>query len=116
MRRLFSLLGNLLSLSVGRLSWSAPPWLSAIGSLIGRHPRASALAILLAVSAAAGYYAYRQLPIPLQYLATAEAPGLSQIVDDELQPQNLRIRFDVDPASRTAAAVAARRAPSMALT
>jgi uncharacterized protein YfaS (alpha-2-macroglobulin family) len=99
MRRLSSLVGNLLYPFIGRISWSAPPWLSAGGRLIGRHPRSSILVILLCLVAAAGYYAYQQLPKPLQYLATAGAPGLTQVVDDELVPQSLRIQFDYDPAS-----------------
>lgn len=96
MRRLFSLIGNLLAPVIGRLTWRAPPWLAAGGRLIGRRPRTSALAILLGVVAAAGWYAYQQLPKPLQYRATADAPGLTQVVDDALQIDSVRIRFDYD--------------------
>lgn len=113
MRRLFSQIGNLLALFVGRLSWSAPPWLQAIGQLIGRHPRFSAMTILLVVIASAGYYTYQQLPKPLQYLATASAPGLTPVVEDELQPESVRIEFDYDPTSEVEAA-ANRGAPSIA--
>ncbi len=100
MRRIILLISKLLSLTVGRISWSAPPWLSAGARLIGRKPRLSALAILLGIVAAAGYYAYQQRPKPLQYLATASAPGLSQVLDDELQPESVRIQFDYDRGER----------------
>jgi uncharacterized protein YfaS (alpha-2-macroglobulin family) len=104
MRRLLSLIGNLFYRFIGRISWSAPPWLTASGQLIGRHPRYTIMVILLGLVAVAGYYAYQQLPKPLQYLATASTPGLTQVVDDELMPESLRIQFDFDPASMVEAA------------
>ncbi|MEJ2590779.1 MAG: alpha-2-macroglobulin [Candidatus Thiodiazotropha sp.] len=113
MRRLFSLIGSLLYPLFGRLGWQAPPWLHAGGRLIGRHPRSAALSVLLGVIAATGYFAYQQMPKPLQYLATVDAPGLTRVVDDDLQIDALRIRFDYDTRTPGAATID-RGQPSVA--
>ena len=56
---------------------------------------------MLAVTAFAGYRYYESLPKPARVVARAVAPGITPIVDDELKPEPLAIRFAVQADPRT---------------
>lgn len=96
MQRLFALLGTILSPFIGRVSWSAPPWLAHSGSAIRRHPAITLLLLVIAAAGSGGYLYYQQLPKPLQYKGVVDAPGISTVVDEELRIDSLRIGFNYD--------------------
>jgi len=92
MQRLFALIGAILSPLIGRISWSAPPWMR----LLRRHGKKIFLLLLVAAGGAAIYDYYQNLPKELQYKAVVSAPGITSVSGDELRPDPLRIAFEYD--------------------
>ena len=73
---------------LGEFSWVPPAWLRRIG--VGRAGW-SLLALFVGAGMATGAYLYYQsLPKPLRVTISVEAPGVTAIVDDELEPDPLR--------------------------
>ena len=77
----------------GRLNWQAPPWLAAIGRMRREQPRSFwgvLIFLFLAGTVMTGaYYYYESLPKPLRYAVDVEPPGVTPIIDDKPQPQQL---------------------------
>jgi len=65
-------------------------------SLLKRHGKAVFLLLIIAAAGAAVYDYYRNLPVPLQYKAEVDAPGITSVSNDELHPDSLRITFGYD--------------------
>ncbi|MDJ0699630.1 MAG: alpha-2-macroglobulin [Woeseiaceae bacterium] len=84
---------RILRLLIGDISWTPPAWLARIG--VGRGLLVLAGLTALVVGGIATKRYFDSLPQPPRVVATAIAPGVSAIVDDEIRPQPLRIRFDV---------------------
>ena len=80
---------------LGEFSWVPPAWLRRIG--VGRAGW-SLLALFVGAGVATGVYLYYQsLPKPLRVTISVEAPGVTAIVDDELEPDPLRLDFQYSP-------------------
>ncbi|MEL7538190.1 MAG: MG2 domain-containing protein [Pseudomonadota bacterium] len=83
---------------IGVIRWTPPPWLTQFGVR-----RFGGLLVLVLAIAAGGYAYQRHLetkPKPPGIVATATAPGITPIVDGELVPQPLVLRFEVVPDPR----------------
>ncbi len=103
-RILLRLTRGLLTLLLGRLSWSAPGWLRGLGRLaqaggqrLRRHPRRSlAGGLLLALLAGAGGYAwhwYASLPQPHRVAYSVQAPALTDYRSDPMRVAPLVVDF-----------------------
>ncbi len=77
----------------GEFSWTPPPWLKRIGIIRFLGVIAVSAAIFWASLAVWEYYDSR--PGPPRVVASVRAPGVTPIVNGELQPQSLIINFDV---------------------
>ncbi len=77
----------------GELRWTPPRWLARFGVARALLVLAGFAALVLGSVAIKRYL--DALPKPPRVVATATAPGLSAVVDDEIRPQPLRISFDV---------------------
>ena len=86
---------TLLALLVGRVSWSAPPWLGALQAAIDRHRNGSAALLVVVIAAAAGYFYHASQPKPLMVRAIAAPIGLTQN-HENARPEPLELRFDYD--------------------
>ena len=76
---------------LGEFSWVPPAWLRRIGV---RRAGWSLLALSVGAAVATGAFLYYQsLPKPLRVTISVEAPGVTPIVDDELEPDPLRLDF-----------------------
>ena len=85
--------------SSGRLSatfsWTPPTWIERLGR---RRLAGAGGVVAIAATLAGGAYLYwQQLPKPLLVGVHAQAPGVTPIVDDELEPEPLRLLFDYLP-------------------
>ena len=85
----------------GEFQWTPPPWLKRIGILRFLGVVAASIAVFWASLAIWEYYDSR--PGPPRVVASAKAPGVTPIVDDELRPQPLYIDFDIRNDPRTPA-------------
>ena len=101
-------MGAFLKALFGTFAYTPPAWIERVGSkrfalTIGSTAIGAALVV-------GGYCIYQQLPKPLRVGVQVEAPGITPIVDDELEPLPLRLAFDylpnpdVEPASVLSAA------------
>ena len=76
---------------LGEFSWVPPAWLRRIGV---RRAGWSLLALSVGAAVATGAFLYYQsLPKPLRVTISVEAPGVTPIVDDEPEPDPLRLDF-----------------------
>ncbi|WP_078119220.1 alpha-2-macroglobulin [Thiosocius teredinicola] len=95
---IFRAIGKLLALIFGSLSWQAPPWLRPMTVWRRDHSatfnRSVLVLLLIGIAGGAAYFYYQTLPEPLRYVAAAESPRVTPVVNDELQPQPLIIRFN----------------------
>lgn len=95
----FRTFGRYLTRLVGSLTWTPPPWGTALARWRRQHPAGfwSGLALLLVllIGGVAGYLYYRQLPRPLTLRADIEAPGITPNVENP-QPDPLRVTFVYD--------------------
>ncbi len=90
---------GILSSLFGVIRWTPPGWLARIGRR--RFFTGIVIAVLLAGAAFAAYRYYESLPKPARVVAHATAPGITPIVEDELKPEPLAIRFSVQVDPRT---------------
>ena len=91
-------MGTLRSL-FGEFRWTPPQWARRIGRR--RFFIVVGVPILLLVVAVAGYRYYESLPKPARAVARAVVPGVTPVVNDELKPLPLVIKFAVTPDPRT---------------
>lgn len=82
----------------GELRWTPPNWLRQIDRR--RFFIGMGVTILLVVSAVAAIRYYESLPKPARVVARVVAPGITPVVDDELKPLPLTIKFSVRPDPR----------------
>mgnify|MGYP001817137077 CR=1 FL=1 len=83
----------------GEIRWTPPAWLHRIGRR--RFFAGIGIAVLLGVVVFAAWRYYESLPKPARIVASALAPGVTPIVDDELKPQLLTVKFSVKADPRT---------------
>ncbi len=84
---------GILNTLIGDFRWTPPPWLERIGIrrfLLG----IAGIAVLIYGGIELKNY-IDSLPQPPRVVASAQPPGISPVVDDEIRPQPLRIRFTV---------------------
>jgi len=90
-------IGSIFKGVFGRLSWQAPPWLVGINGFrrkqAGRFWGGLLTLMFITVAVTGAYLYYENLPKPLRYNAEALSPGVSPIVEGEISPQSLQIRF-----------------------
>ena len=95
MKKLLLFPFTLLAYLVGRISWSAPPWVSGVGLLINCYRRSFLTLVLLAIVAGGGFLYLDSLPKPVMVKASASAPGLTPNHRDAI-PDSIRLRFEYD--------------------
>jgi len=95
MKKFLLLPFKLLALAVGTISWSAPPWLSALGRLICTHRRVASALVVLAAVALGGYIWYDSLPKAVMVKAATSGIGITPNRRDA-KPDSLEIQFDYD--------------------
>ena len=95
MTRLLKLPFTLLALLLGRISWSAPPWLLGLRSLLNTHRKGSAVLLVVCIATAAGYIYYDSLPKPVMVKAETDGIGITGNSEDA-KPDPLELRFDYD--------------------
>ena len=84
---------GLLRRAVGEIHWTQPPWLVRMGSF---HAQLYFLAALAAIAVGfAVKHTIDSWPRPPGVAAVVTAPGVSPVVDGEIRPQPLLIRFSV---------------------
>jgi len=84
---------------VGEVHWTRPEWLRRIGAR--RLLAAVGIAIVLIAAAKLAIDYYGSLPKPPRIVAAVKPPGVTPIVDDELQPMPLVVNFSVRADART---------------
>ncbi len=84
---------------VGSFTWSAPPWVAALGRCRKERPKKFwgwlLLLLLLVAGVAIGTLYVLSLPRPVLITASIEAPGLTPNVENP-RPRNLTIEFEYD--------------------
>ncbi len=84
---------------LGEFTWAPPHWLQQYGSRkVAIYFGGGALLALLVY---AGTVYYNSLPKPAQVVAAMDAPGLTPIINGELRPDALTLKFSVRPDPRT---------------
>lgn len=83
----------------GHIAWTPPDWVTRIGARKLGLGAAAVVALCIAIAAGANWY--NSLPKPAMVSATVASPGLSNVVNDELRPEPLSIRFRIKADPRT---------------
>lgn len=95
MKKLLTLPFTLLAYLFGRVSWTAPPWITGLGQLISTHRKSCAGLAILVLVGIGGYAYYDSLPKPVMVKATASTISVTPNYKDA-RPDPLSIRFDFD--------------------
>lgn len=90
---------NWLERVIGRVEWSAPPWVVAVRRSQRERPRRfwslAALVIVLPLLVLVGYAAWQSLPEPVLTQVRVSAPDVTHIGDDgKLYPQPVTLQFE----------------------
>lgn len=87
------ILRRILAALLGTLHWSPPGWLAALGRLVARRRRWAAAVLAAIVAVTGGALWVRSLPRPVTVQVTVEPPGITPVIDGQLAPRPLRLRF-----------------------
>ena len=88
-------MGAFLKAVFGTLAWTPPAWARRMG---WRRLAVTAGGVVIgAALVGGGYYYYQQLPKPLSVGVRVDAPGVTPIVNGELEPEPLRLAFHYLP-------------------
>ena len=95
---LFTAIGTCISVFLGKIAWSAPPWMRYLHLKASTKPKTfwgmTTLLIILVIAAGFGLRWYLSLPQPVRVIAEVTAPRITP-VDKVLVPDNLNINFGV---------------------
>jgi len=95
LKRILGFPGLAIGFIIGRFSWAAPPWISAINKARKKRPLELLAGIALLAVAFVGYQYYKNLPKPILITTAIEAPGLTRNVENPI-PDDLEIEFLYD--------------------
>ena len=104
---------TILGLFIGKLSWSAPPWLGFLNDLRKNRGVLFWLGVVVCIAALGGYVYYQRLPKPLMIKGTVIRPGLTPNVKNPV-PAALQIAFDYDREGTSSNRIIPENGPSVA--